>query len=63
MGFFDRFNPKFKDKDPNVRLVAIAETDSQKVLCGIVLSDDEESVRDAALERVTDISYLEIILL
>ncbi len=63
MGFFDRFNPKFKDKDPNVRLVAIAETDSQKVLCGIVLSDDEESVRDAALERVTDISYLEKIAL
>lgn len=60
MSVFDVFKPKWQNSNPAKRLEAIAElgADNQDVLERIALSDDEASVRAAAVKKLTLIASL-----
>ena len=61
MSVFDVFKPKWQNSNPAKRLEAIAElgADNQDVLERIALSDEDASVRTAAVKKLTLIASLQ----
>ena len=59
MGFFDRFKkPKWKDKNPEVRLEGLKELDDKDIIINLAGNDENWKVRSEAIERIEDENVL-----
>lgn len=58
MSLFDRFRPRWKHSDPNVRKEAAAALTDQTTLIEVFENDSSTEVRNAAFERIADQEFL-----
>ena len=56
MKFRDLFMPKIARSDPNVRIQAVQEESNRELLKQVVEKDKDPQVRNAAKERLTQLS-------
>lgn len=60
MGFGDLFKPKYKHSNPDVRKEAITKLDDLKLLGEIVRNENNEEVKEVALNKMDEI-YISIV--
>ena len=58
MSFVDFFRPKWKHSDPDVRMDAVRDLDTESQLIQVLRSDEDARVRRLALKKVTDADVL-----
>ena len=60
MKFSDLFVPKIARSDPKVRQKAVAEESNKDVLTKVIQNDSDADVRQAARDRLRQISVAEV---
>jgi len=58
MSFWGIGKPKYRSKDPAVRLQAVARIDDQALLAELAGTDESPRVRRAAVDKINDMQYL-----